>query len=115
MHWFYLAIAIVSNVGTNLFLKKTMNTVNAPLGLELGRQMLFSPWLWAALVTGGVLLTSYLLAIRTLDLSVSYAFVTSAALLGITVTSSVVFGEPFTGLKVTGVFLIISGLMLILR
>ena len=113
MHWFCLAIAVAANVATNLLLKKTMNSADAPFGVELARQVVFSPWLWASLVAGGLLLASYLLAIRTLDLSLSYAIVTCTALLSITIFSSFFFGESLTVLKITGILLIISGIVLI--
>lgn len=115
MHWFYLAIAVCANVATNLMLKKTMAAVDAPFGAALAKQALFTPWLWGAFIAGGILLGSYLLAIRTLDLSLSYAIVTSAALIGITVFAAIVFGEAMTVMKLSGTALIILGIVLITR
>ncbi|HSL41285.1 MAG TPA: hypothetical protein VK857_13005 [Desulforhopalus sp.] len=115
MHWVYLAVAVIANIATNLLLKKTMRSLDAPLGVELGRQALLSPWLWGAFAAGGLLLLSYILAIRTMDLSLSYAIVTSAALLGITFFAWMVFGEPLTSTKIFGVILIIAGIILVTR
>ncbi|MDH3347167.1 MAG: hypothetical protein OEM02_03575 [Desulfobulbaceae bacterium] len=92
-----------------------MTSIDSPLGAELVKEALLSPWIWASFVAGGVLLLSYLLAIRTMDLTLSYAIVTSAALLTITVISSFVFGEALTAMKITGVVLIIFGITFITR
>jgi multidrug transporter EmrE-like cation transporter len=115
MHWFYLLVAVIANIATNLLLKKTMRSIEAPLGVELARQAVLSPWLWGAFVAGGLLLLSYILAIRTMDLSLSYAIVTSAALLGITFFAWLVFHEPLTVTKIFGVLLIIGGIILVTR
>ncbi|MFQ5563766.1 MAG: DMT family transporter [Parvularculaceae bacterium] len=113
MPWLYLAIAVVANIATNLMLKKTMAAIDAPFGAAFVKETLVSPWLWGALVAGGTLLGSYLLAIRTLDLSLSYAVVTSAALVGITVFAAIAFGEAMTAMKLSGTALIILGIALI--
>ena len=62
-----------------------------------------------------VLLGCYLLAIRGLGLSISYAFVTSLSLIGITLVAAMVFGETLTVQGGIGVVLVISGLLLIAR
>ena len=115
MHWVYLSIAVVANIATNLLLKKTMNSIHEPFGMDLLWQAILSPWLWSALVTGFLLLGSYLLAIRTLELSLSYATVTSAALVGITILSTLLFGDTLTIVKIIGIISIIFGLILIIQ
>lgn len=115
MHWFLLALAVAANVATNVLLKKTMTTIDAQFGVGLLRQALASPWLWASFAAGGTLLGSYVLALRTVDLSLSYALVTSAALVGITLASALVFGEALSLAKIAGVALIVSGIVLVSR
>lgn len=115
MHWYLLALAVAANVATNVLLKKTMASIDVPLGPELIRQAALSPWLWASFAAGGTLLASYVLALRTVDLSISYALVTSAALVGITAASALVFGEPLSALKIAGIALIVSGIALVSR
>ena len=113
--WIFIALAVAANVACNIMLKKAMSGLAGAAGLDLAKQALASPWFWGGAVSGGVLLLSYLLAIRTLDLSVSYAVVTSAALIGITLCAMLFLGEAATAPKLLGVALVIAGIILISR
>ncbi|MEM7364913.1 MAG: SMR family transporter [Pseudomonadota bacterium] len=108
MAWVFVVIAVVANVATNLLLKKAMTSMSGEGSLVL--EALSSPWLWGGILAGLVLLGSYLMAIRELDLSISYAVVTAAALIGVTLMSALLFEESLTAMKGVGVVLIIVGI-----
>ena len=111
--WIYLAVAIIANITCNVTLKKLMTGLDAQTPLALAIQALKSGWFWIAGVAGFTLLLSYLLALRTIDLSASYAAVTSVALVGITIASVIFLGEQVSVLKITGVALVVVGIFLI--
>ena len=108
MAWVYVAIAVVANVATNLLLKKAMTSMSDEGSLVF--QAATSVWLWGGIVAGLVLLGSYLMALRELDLSISYAVVTAAALIGVTLMSALLFNESLNLMKALGVALIIVGI-----
>lgn len=94
-------------------MKKAMSSITAsdPLGMAL--QALTNVWFWGGGIAGGVLLLSFLLTLRTLDLSVAYPIVTSCALVGITIASFLFLGEQASLSRVGGVLAIFSGVLLL--
>jgi multidrug transporter EmrE-like cation transporter len=108
-----LAIAILANVATNIFLKKTVGSISDVRSIAGLRQLIETPTFWAFGVSAATLLGTYILALRTVDLSRAYAFVTSGALVGITIAASFFLGEQLTMQKAAGIGLIIAGLVLI--
>ena len=111
--WVFVSIAIVANVCCNMMLKQAMAAAGGGAGMALARTVLLSPWFWGGAIAGFVLLISYLMAIRTLDISVSYSIVTSAALIGISISAMIFLGEAITLPKALGVGLVIAGIALI--
>ncbi|WOI53735.1 DMT family transporter [Parvularcula sp. LCG005] len=113
--WILVGIAVIANISTNVSLKKFAASLPDRAAGESMLPALLSPWLWIGGLCGMILLGSYMLAIRTLDLSVSYAVVTSAALVGITLASMLFLDEALTFVKVVGVALVIVGILMITR
>lgn len=114
-YWLLLGCTVASNVLANVAFKLTMRSIEGPLGTGMVAAALTKGWFWAGTVACATLLGSYLLALRQLGLSASYAVVTSSALVGISVTSHFVFGERLTSGKMLGIALVIAGLFLIVR
>ncbi len=109
-----LGIAVLGNVTTNIFLKRMMAGLPKdlpPSGLAL--YALTSPNLWIAVVGGATLLLAYVASLRTIDLSMAYAWVTSGALFVITLTGPIFLRETLTIPKLIGVALIIVGIVTI--
>ncbi len=67
-------------------------------------------WTWIGLCAAGILLASYLLAIRDIGLGISYAVVTSAALVLVTISAAVAFHEPISSATIVGIGLIMMGI-----
>jgi len=113
MHpWLLLMIAVASNVVANTSLKKAMlisgdNLMNGEI-----LQFLKQPWLWVGIIACIALLSSYLLAIRHMSLSFSYAVVTTLALALLAITSSMIFGDKLTAIKIAGIVFVITGILL---
>ena len=77
-----LALAVISNALANLAFKKDMQIEDSDvtsIASKIGN-VLFGPWFWVGLILSVILLSSYLIAIRSLPLSASYAIVTSSSM-----------------------------------
>ena len=115
MHWILLTIAVCANIVANIMFKIAMKDMPGELSAKSILQLAAMPSLWAGAISCVVLLASYLLAIRELGISTSYAFVTSISLLGITITAAFVFSEALTLTKMLGVVIVIVGITMISR
>jgi len=113
--WIFVALAVAANVAANFFLKKAATTLSAYAGLELARAALLSPWIWLVGVSGFTLLICYALALRSLELSTAYAAVTSFALVGVLLVSSLTQLEQISILNGLGVMLIMLGIFFIAK
>lgn len=106
--WFWLALAIGTNISANLLLKIAVTTGEAPAtGLSK----------WALLAIGigcaGVLLVSYVLALRHLPVSLAYPIVTGCAMVGIGIMSAPLLGESLNLTKCLGIGAILLGCTLL--
>jgi len=113
MGWIFLSTAVLANILANIMFKKAMLAFPTEPDLASVFKFMFNPHLWIGGVSCVLLLSCYLLAIRGLGLSVSYAFVTSLSLIGITLVAALLFGESLTLQSGLGVILVISGLLMI--
>lgn len=113
--WFFVAVAVLANIACNIMLKKLMNNMTAQSPIGSVMEAISSVWFWGGGIAGAVLLLSYLMALRTLDLSASYAIVTSLALIGITLSSIAFLNEQASIPKIAGVILVVIGILLISR
>lgn len=113
MPWIALAIAVLANVITNVSLKLAVKKV--AVGPVEGRtvEFLLQPWTWVGLCAGLVLLGSYIVAIRSISLGVSYAVVTTFSLVFITIAASYVLQERITPWVLLGIGLIIVGIFIL--
>jgi multidrug transporter EmrE-like cation transporter len=112
--WILVLAAAASNVLANVMLKKTITALPAREGVTTAlKTALGMGSFWAFGFACVFLLTFYILALRTLDLSVAYAVVTSSALIGMVAASAWLLDEPATVIKITGCLLIIVGIFLI--
>jgi multidrug transporter EmrE-like cation transporter len=115
IYWLFLICAVVSNIIANVAFKLTMISLQGENGPGLVVAALSRAWFWVAISASVILLVTYLLALRQLGLAVSYAVVTSSAIVGISIASSVIFGEGVTPVRALGIAAIIGGLFLIVR
>ena len=113
--WFFVAAAAISNVLANVMLKKTVTALPQESGLTALKAALQMGSFWAFAAGGAMLLIFYILALKAFELSVVYAIVTSAALVGVLIVSAMFLGENASPLKVAGCALIVVGIFLISR
>jgi|GEM_PF-3079282 len=114
MGWILLSVAILANVATNLCLKKMATGIDLSESIvPLFVGVLTSIWFWAAAFSGVLLVGSYVLALKRIDLSASYAVVTSGALLLLTLYAVVGLGEHLSMLRGVGLVVIVAGIYLV--
>jgi small multidrug resistance pump len=113
MHWLALVICVAANVAANFAFKRFVSSIDLQFTVPALINTLLEPSLWIGLMFAGVVLGSYLYAIRGLPLSVAYPAVTSSAIVGIATASAVAFGEPLGMAKIAAIVLIVAGLCLL--
>lgn len=74
-------------------------------------RLLLNPWVISALAAGLLAAVSWMAAMTRLELSHAYPFMSLAFVL-VMVFSALVFNEPITALKVTGVALVVLGIVI---
>lgn len=110
-HWALILIAACANVALNLFLRQTGRTINTNSVGDILLSLLVSPWAWASVLSAGVLLTAFVAAIRIYSLSLTYAAVTSVAMVALTLIGVAWQMETLTVARVLGLGLIVSGIL----
>lgn len=109
-HWLLILVAAVSNVALNLCLKKGGVGLNVSSPWTIILSILTSGWMWLAVLSAGVLLTSFVAAIRLYSLSLTYTAVTALAMVMLTVIGVLLQQESINTARIAGLALIIAGL-----
>ncbi len=115
LSWIYIGAAIGANVLLNVFLKKTVSVLPPTFGVETVRQAVMTPAAWGFAACAILAVGFYALAIRSIDLSIAYASVTSLALIGVTIAGALIFRETVSAVNIVGVALIIVGIILVTK
>jgi multidrug transporter EmrE-like cation transporter len=111
--WLPLVLCAVANISANLALKRAVGGQAPELSWGAALAILREPWLWLGLLFAGIVLLSYLYAIRTLPIGLAYPVVTGLVTLGTFFAGSLVFGEAMTLRALAGVILVAIGLVLV--
>jgi len=111
--WLPLLLCAIANIGANLALKQAMGGRALDFSWGALFSLLRDPYLWLGFVLAGIVLLSYLYAIRTLPIGLAYPVVTGLATLGTFFVGSLVFGDAMGLRAIGGVALIALGLVLV--
>lgn len=101
-----LTVAVPTNVTANASLKMAMVAVSPDSEKAKVLQLLEQSSFWVGLVSAGLLLVSYLVAIRSGPVGTDYITVTSLATVGLLVVERKIFVVPVCMAKIVEVFLI---------
>mgnify|MGYP006282075171 FL=1 len=117
MHW--LVFAVLANVVANLSFKRGMTTAHDGLAATApwtakALQLLANPWLWLGGVSAVLLLGAFLMALRTVPVSVAYPVTTASAVLGIVGGGVLLLGETLSWTNALGTAFVVVGLILLL-
>jgi len=113
MAWIFLTVAVLSNITSNMMFKLAMAGFPQERTFETLFRFAFNPYLWAGGLACVLLLSCYLLALRDLGLLMSYVFVISLSMVGISIASSIFLHEPVSLQSALGMALIVGGVTLI--
>jgi len=110
MQWFMLLLAVGSNAVANIAFKRAVIDASK----EASRlSLLLEPWFWTGAGASALLLISYLLALRNIELDVAYAVVTTGSLLILAAATPILFHGELTLTKITGMALAVSGILML--
>lgn len=112
-YWIALLLVVASNVGANAVLKHFVQTTEFSLSWHALFGAALKPSLWIGLSLSGILLASYLYAIKGLPLSTAYVFATTLSIVGITCAGVFLYGEAMAPRAMLGVAVVILGVSLI--
>ena len=113
MAWIFLTIAVLSNVTSNMMFKLAMASFPQERTFETLFRFAFNPYLWIGGLACVLLLGCYLLALRDIGLMMSYVFVISLSMVGISIASVIFLGEPISLQSGAGMALVIAGMTMI--
>lgn len=108
-----LSIAILANASANIFLKRAMETAGGGSTAAMIWTVITSATAWIGFASAGLLLISYLAAIRSLPLGPAYASVTGVTIAILTTWDTVAAGESLGLMKLSGIGLIVVGFILV--
>lgn len=114
-HWTLILIAAGANVALNLFLRAGGREIDTSSLRHILTSIVQSPWMWLAVLSGGVLLTAFVAAVRVYSLSMTYTAVTALAMVVLTVIGAMVHDEQVSVMRVAGLTLIVAGLAITAR
>ena len=108
-----LLLAVIGNTVANIALKRAMQDIGSGSRIQVLLGLLGSGFFWLGLISAGVLLVAYLVAIRTLPLGASYATVT-ALTIAILTSWGIFWGtEPADPVRMAGIGAIVIGFVLV--
>lgn len=114
-YWGALVVAVIANVTANTALKIAMASISPDSDKGVALQVLGTASFWVGLFFCGILLVSYLAAIRSLPVSVAYVLVTSLAMVGLVIVERILLGVPLETARILGMGLAICGVWLMTR
>ena len=106
-------VAITANVASNILFKAAMQRASGEGFLQVALSVARTWQIWLGLTLAGVLVVSYLIAIRNLPLGPTYAQVTGMTIALLTLWGYVMGGQSLDVIKLLGTALIIAGFLLV--
>lgn len=108
MHWALILLAASANVVLTLCLRQAARSY-APGGPLAGP--LLSPWAWLSVLSAAVLLGTFMVAIRSFSLSLTYTAITAIVMVSLTLIGVVLQHETVNLGRALGLGLIVTGLV----
>jgi multidrug transporter EmrE-like cation transporter len=109
IHWALILLAAAANVVLNLCLRQAARSY-AP-GQSLAGPLL-SPWAWLSVLSAVVLVGSFMVAIRSFSLSLTYTAITAIVMVSLTLIGVLLQHETVNLGRALGLGLIIAGLVI---
>ena len=112
-YWTALFICIAANVSANASLKYAIGGVP----LEFSKQTLFAvlrqPFLWVGFLMCGIVLLTYLYALRGIPMAIAYTTVAGTATIGMALVGVFMFNEILDIRAMFGIAFVLAGVSLL--
>ena len=113
MKWLILGLGILSNAGASLLIKEAVSAPRRMPSLSDPLAALANWPFWSGLALYGAAFMIYALALTRLPINVAHPILTSGAIAAVAIGSVVFFEESFRASTVTGIALVLVGVVLI--
>ena len=108
----FVALSTVFGIVGQLLLKRGMGSIGqSSAGVAMIKRIILSPWVIGGLIIYAMGVVNWLLALSSFELSYVYPFA-SLGYIGIIIGSYFVFRERITMMRVLGIAVIISGVLI---
>lgn len=113
MKWIILALGIAANASASVLIKVAMTPPRKLPSVENLLETLYNWPLWLGLGLYGGAFILYAVALAQLPLNIAHPVLTSGTVAVVAIFSILIFHEAFHWTMAAGIFLIISGVILI--
>lgn len=108
----FVALSTVFGIAGQLLLKRGMGSMGqSTVGASMIKRIVLSPWVIGGLVVYGLGVANWLMALSSFELSYVYPFA-SLSYIGIIIGSYFIFRERITVMRLLGIAVIISGVLI---
>jgi multidrug transporter EmrE-like cation transporter len=108
----FVALSTIFGIAGQLLLKRGMGSIGrSSSGAAMLKRIIFSPWVIGGLLIYGLGVANWLLALSSFELSYVYPFA-SLSYIGIIIGSYFIFRERITVMRLLGIVVIISGVLI---
>jgi multidrug transporter EmrE-like cation transporter len=110
--YIFVALSTIFGIAGQLLLKRGMGSIGqSATGVAMLKRIILSPWVIGGLIIYAMGVVNWLLALSSFELSYVYPFA-SLSYIGIIVGSYFIFRERITLMRVLGIAVIISGVLI---
>jgi multidrug transporter EmrE-like cation transporter len=108
----FVALSTILGIVGQLLLKRGMGIIGqVEPGVGLIKRIILSPWVVSGLIVYALGVVNWLLALSSFELSYVYPFA-SLSYIGIIIGSYFIFRERITAMRLLGIAVIISGVLI---
>lgn len=110
--YIFVALSTVLGITGQLLLKRGMGSIGqSASGAAMIKRIILSPWVIGGLIIYAMGVVNWLLALSSFELSYVYPFA-SLSYIGIIIGSYFIFRERITLMRILGIAVIISGVLI---
>ena len=113
MKWLILILGIAANASASVLVKMAMLPPREFPRFSNSAAALTNWPFWMGLFLYGAAFLLYAAALARLPLNVAHPILTAGAISTVALLSAIIFGEPFYWTTLTGILLVIAGVLLI--
>ncbi len=110
--YIYVALSTIFGITGQLLLKRGMGSIGqSAAGIAMIKRIVLSPWVIGGLIIYAMGVVNWMLALSSFELSYVYPFA-SLGYIGIIIGSYFIFRERVTVMRLLGIVVIISGVLI---